>query len=365
MIKLADICAKASSNIRQSDLDGKEGTYPIFGAGGLIKTVDFFEQEKPYVAVVKDGAGVGRVMCLPAYSSVISTMQYIIPKAGTNARYLAYAMEFMNLSKYYTGATIPHIYFKDYSSEQLRLRTKEEQNHIATVLKRVDDLASLRKRQFAKLDELVKTRFVEWFGNPDINEKKLPIYKLGELCEIGSSKRVYQQEQTHEGIPFLRVSDLVAKIENQPVIPSLFISQNQFQDLRKRNLVPVSGDILITSRGTIGKCYIVQKEDEFYFQDGMISWLRHFSDLATPLYIAYLFSMSGFQRQIQTLQAGSTVAYLSIAMLNKLNVVLPPLDLQERFAAFVEQVNKLKSAVQHSLENLETLKAALMQTYFG
>lgn len=121
MAKLGDVCKKATSNLAQKDLDGRSGEYPVYGASGFITNVDFYQQENPYIAVVKDGAGVGRVMKLPAKSSVIGTMQYIIPNGDIDISYLAYAMEHMNLSKYYTGATIPHIYFKDYQKEELPL----------------------------------------------------------------------------------------------------------------------------------------------------------------------------------------------------------------------------------------------------
>jgi len=114
MARLGDICTKGTSNIAQKDLETHNGCYPIYGASGFIKNVDFYHQENPYIAVVKDGAGVGRVMQLPAKSSVIGTMQYIIPRNGVSVEYLAYALEHMNLSKYYLGAAIPHIYFKDY-----------------------------------------------------------------------------------------------------------------------------------------------------------------------------------------------------------------------------------------------------------
>ena len=108
-VKLGDVCSKASSGVAQKDLENNIGSYPIYGASGFIKNVDFYQQDKPYIAVVKDGAGVGRVMKLPAKSSVIGTMQYIIPHKDVNVSYLAYALEHMNLSKYYLGAAIPHI----------------------------------------------------------------------------------------------------------------------------------------------------------------------------------------------------------------------------------------------------------------
>ena len=136
-------------------------------------------------------------------------------------------------------------------------------------------------------------------------------------------------------------------------------------NLRYLRLVPEPGDILVTSRGTLGRCYIISTDDCFYFQDGMISWLSRYEDEVTPLYIQYLFDMPGFRKQIDSMQAGSTVAYLSIAMLKKLNIMLPDRDLQEQFAAFVAQVNKSKVAVQKSLDETQVLFDALMQKYFG
>ena len=95
MASLKDICTKGSSSVAQKDLECKEGIYPIYGASGFIKNVDFYHRDKPYIAIVKDGAGVGRVMKLPAKSSVIGTMQYIIPNDGVDVGYLAYALEHM------------------------------------------------------------------------------------------------------------------------------------------------------------------------------------------------------------------------------------------------------------------------------
>ena len=87
-VKLEDVCECGSSNLRQSDAAGKSGDYPIYGASGYIGNVDFYYQERPYVAVVKDGAGVGRAMLLPAKSSVIGTMQYLLPKGNVLPEYL-------------------------------------------------------------------------------------------------------------------------------------------------------------------------------------------------------------------------------------------------------------------------------------
>lgn len=100
-VRLGEICQKATSNIAQKDLKGHSGDYPIYGASGFISNVDFYQQENPYIGVVKDGAGIGRIMKLPAKSSVIGTMQYIIPNENIDISYLTYVMEYMNLSKYF------------------------------------------------------------------------------------------------------------------------------------------------------------------------------------------------------------------------------------------------------------------------
>ena len=118
-------------------------------------------------------------MQLPAKSSVIGTMQYIIPNEGVSVEYLAYALEHMNLSKYYLGAAIPHIYFKDYCSETLPNHTPEEQAHISHVLGLVSNLIFLRKQQLSKLDELIKSRFIEMFGD----ESKYQSTPLNESVE--------------------------------------------------------------------------------------------------------------------------------------------------------------------------------------
>lgn len=364
-LTLGDVCKKASSNIAQKDLQDKIGAYPIYGASGLIKQVDFYQQDKEYIAVVKDGAGIGRTMLLPAYSSVIGTMQYLLPKEGIpiDIKYLFYAVEHMNLAKYFSGATIPHIYFKDYQKEPINIPDIDTQRKISRIFDKIDALITSRKEQRTKLDQIVKSRFVEMFGEPENNNKAWPVKSLDKLCTVGSSKRVYQSEQSSEGVPFWRISDLVSKIDTGTVDSALFISEIKYTELKRAGLVPVTGDILVTSRGTLGRCYIIQDEDCFYFQDGMISWLSNYSEEITSLYLQYLFTMSGFRKQIDNTQAGSTVAYFSIAMLKKLQVMVPDKALQEQFAAFVAQTDKSKYRQEKYIGFFQCLEKSIRQEW--
>ena len=263
------------------------------------------------------------------------------------------------------GATFKEISKSIVESIEIPLPEVNQQKEIAEKFKKLEQLISLRKQQLSKLDELVKVRFVEMFGDFEFNPKEFLVYHLCELCDVGSSKRIYQEEQSISGIPFLKVADLNELIDTGKYLCSTFIPLERYEQLLHKELTPKENDILITSRGTLGKCYIVQSDDEFYFQDGMISWLSNLSPKVSSIYISYLFAQPYIQKQIESLQAGSTVAYLSIAMLKKMNVILPPKKLQDDFATFVEHVDQQKQTVQQSLEKLELMKKALMQEYFG
>lgn len=278
--------------------------------------------------------------------------------------YLKSDMMLTLIKEYATGSVRDNLKLSILEEFPLNLRPINEQRKIAAVLDKVSDLIAKRRQQLDKLDLLVKSKFVEMFGDSETNTKNWDVLPMSEVCSVGSSKRIYQSEQSSSGVPFWRISDLINLITTGTVTPDLYIPEERYKDLKAQGQVPTAGDILITSRGTLGQCYIVKAEDKFYFQDGMISWLSGYIDNITPLYISYLFSMPGFRKQIDSMQSGSTVAYLSIAMLKKLKVMIPDLETQKYFISFVEQTEKTKTTISQSLEKLETLKKALMQEYF-
>lgn len=361
MIQLKDLCQKASSNIAQKDLEGHEGQYPIYGASGLIGYVDFYKQENPYVAVVKDGAGIGRVMCLPEKSSVIGTMQYILPNEGVNVHYLAFAMEHMNLAKYFSGATIPHIYFKDYGKEKLLERTEKEQKSIAEILNKMDSLISLRKQQIAKLDELVKARFVEMFGNIIRNDKSWPIHNFSDIASSRLGKMLDAKQQTGKySYPYLanfNVQWFNFNVDN--------LNQMDFNEAEQKEFELRDGDLLVCEGGEIGRCAVWHNEIQPCFFQKALHRVRCNRQLVQPDYLAWWFKYNcnhgGFA---EIAGAKATIAHLPGIKLKQLQVALPPLSLQNEFAAFVERIDQQKQTVQQSLEKLELMKKALMQEYF-
>ena len=283
-----------------------------------------------------------------------------------DTKYVAYAIQSQQhrLQDIANAAVVPILNKTQFSDIEISLPSLEEQHRIAALLDKVSDLIAKRRAQLDKLDLLVKARFVEMFGDPETNTKHWPVLPMSQVCSVGSSKRIYQSEQSSEGVPFWRVSNLTDLINTGIATTDLYIPEERYNELKAQGQVPTAGDILLTSRGTLGQCYIVKENDVFYFQDGMISWLSKYSKSITPLYISYLFAMPGFRKQIESMQAGTTVSYLSIAMIKRLNVMIPPMEIQNEFNDFVRQVDKLKLMIQQSLDKLEILKKALMQQYF-
>lgn len=303
--------------------------------------------------------------------NIASSEWIVIRNSEYNPEFLAWYFRTPKFQKLMTsevtgiGGSLTRAQPKCVAEYPVPVMDRKKQDEIVNVLNKCKFVVDSRQKELLELDDLIKARFVELFGNPDINEKNWNVYKMEQLCEVGSSKRIYQNDQSLTGIPFLRISDLVNRMDTGSKDCDLFIPEELFEKFKKQGLVPARGDILLTARGTLGRCYIIQAGDEFYFQDGMITWLSKFDEKITPLYISYLFEMPEFRKQIDSLQAGSTVAYLSISMTKKLNVMVPPMELQNQFADFVHQVNKSKLLVQKSLDETQVLFNSLMQKYFG
>ena len=144
--KLENICQKQSSNISANKIEENFGSYTIYGASGILKKVDFYEEENEFVSIVKDGAGVGRLFFCEAKSSVLGTMDIIKPKPDVNIYFLFYQLSNIDFTKYVTGSTIPHIYFRDYKKEKLKIPSNHEQTKIANFLFSIDEKIETEKK---------------------------------------------------------------------------------------------------------------------------------------------------------------------------------------------------------------------------
>ena len=154
--RLGDIAQKKSSTISANSLEKNVGNYKIYGATGFLKKVDFYQEEEPFISIIKDGAGVGRLLLCDSKSSVLGTLDILKPKEGVNLYFLYSLLREINFVKYITGATIPHIYFSEYKIEKLKIPTLAEQEKISVFLMQVDALISLKRREIIRAEEWKK-----------------------------------------------------------------------------------------------------------------------------------------------------------------------------------------------------------------
>jgi type I restriction enzyme S subunit len=154
--KLGEVCEKRSSGISANSLDDNYGEYKIYGANGKLKKVDFYQQNKSYISIVKDGAGVGRILICEPKTSVLGTLDIIKPKEHVNLYFLYSLLARIKFKKYTIGSTIPHIYFKDYKKEKIQIPSFPEQQKIAEFLTSIDNLINLKQQQITQAEQWKK-----------------------------------------------------------------------------------------------------------------------------------------------------------------------------------------------------------------
>lgn len=361
-VKLGDVCERGTSNLRQSDVVGKGGDYPIYGASGYIGDVDFYHQEKSYVAIVKDGAGIGRTMLCPEKSSVIGTMQYLLPKDAILPQYLYYVVKYMHLEKYFSGATIPHIYFKDYKNEQFNLDTLKKQAIIVKILGKCEEVIAARNKQLNALDELIQARFVELFGN-ESNPKAWEIVNVESVADVQVGVVIKPSQYYTDAIDgikafrSLNVGEGFIKDENWVYFTKEGHKKNAKSVLKEN-------DLLIVRSGAPGTACVVTKEYEGCNAIDII--IAHPNcEKVNPYYLCAYTNMPHGKKQINEGTGGAAQQHFNVTKYNKLQLMLPPMKLQDEFVTFVNQVNKSKVEIQQALEKTQLLFDSLMQQYFG
>ena len=266
------------------------------------------------------------------------------PKIEMNVHWLYYALNAMNLGQYATGAAQPGLAVSKLETLSIEIPNISEQNKIAQTPCKVEQLVNFRKQQLAKLDELVKARFVEMFGEPIGNPMGWKRVRFDSISENLDSKRVPVTESDRkDGVyPYYGASGIVD-----------WINDYIFDE-----------DILLVSEDGAN---LLMRSTPIAFSVSGKSWVNNhahvvrFHDFATQKFIEVYFSLIDISEYI----TGTAQPKLNQAKLNTMLFCWPPLSLQKQFAAFVERVDQQKQTVQQSLEKLELLKKALMQEYFG
>lgn len=219
----------------------------------------------------------------------------------------------------------------------------EQQHKCAENLEKIYGIIQNRRKELLALDDLIKARFVEMFGDPVSNPKGWDMVELGELTGIGSSKRIFEKEYVSEGIPFYRTKEIVELSKGNSISTELYITEERFAEIKEQYGVPKAGDLLISAVGTIGIIWIVDGKNDFYFKDGNLIRVDS-SDKFDSVYMKNLLENLIVEYKKQ-MSSGTAYAALTISGLTKMKVYDVPMELQNQFADFVRQVDKSKFVV--------------------
>ena len=261
------------------------------------------------------------------------------------------------------GANINNIRNEHIDELDIVVPDTDEQERISIELNKICYLISLRKQQFSKLDELVKSRFIEMFGEPESNPLHWKMLPLENCLTVLGGYAFKSEEFKTSGVPVLRIGNI-----NKGVFTSTnMVYWSKDASLERYQVQP--GDLVISLTGTVGKddygnvCILGNAYPLYYLNQRNAKLILGKS--LNKHYLSELLKFSQIKKKLTGISRGVRQANISNRDILNLVVPIPPIELQTQFASFVEQIDKSKLAIQKSLEKLETLKKALMQKYFG
>ena len=221
MAKFADVLTIVNGK-NQKKVENPNGKYPIYGSGGIMGYADDYICEANTVVIGRKGSINNPIFAETPFWNVDTAFGLCAIPTKLHPKYLYYFCEKFDFEQLNTTVTIPSLTKANLLNVEIPLPPLDEQCKIAAVLDKVSDLIAKRRQQLDKLDEMIKARFMEIFGDPETNTKNWHVLPMSKICSVGSSKRIYQSEQSSSGVPFWRISDLTSLITTGTVTPELY-----------------------------------------------------------------------------------------------------------------------------------------------
>lgn len=354
-------CTKLGTKIRTDEYH-PNGKHPIIDQGqemvaGFTDLEDGLFDAVPAI-VFGDHTRIIKYVDYPFFLGAdgVKVLRSKVPDA--NYRYLYYALE---------NARIPNTgynrHYKWLKELELEYPPISQQIKTVKVLDEVESIIHNRQNQLQKLDELVKARFVELFGDPISNPMNWNKRTLKEVCTKLNDGTHFSPESFSMGdYKYITAKNIKASgfdFSNITYVPEA-VHRPIFERCN-----PEQGDVLYIKDGATTGIAIVNTLKEEFTLLSSVALLKQNRNVINGYFLAALLNNADMYSDIRNNMGGAAITRLTIAKLNAVKVIVPPLDLQNRFAAFVEQVDKSKVAVQKSLDEAQLLFDSLMQQYFG
>ena len=287
-----------------------------------------------------------------------------VDEDACDSNYFWFALEskISELNNKGSGSTFKAISKSILEETEIPLPELEEQRKIAKILTGIENISFASQQQLAKLDELVKARFVEMFGDVIHNDKKWKEYRFSDITSSRLGKMLDAKQQTGKhSFPYLANANVQwFRFETDN------LNRMDFNEAEQVEFSLKDGDLLVCEGGEIGRCAVWHNQVQSCYFQKALHRVRCNQEIILPDYLAWWFKFNCENNGFAAIEgAKATIAHLPGAKLKQLLVVVPPIERQYRFVDFIEQTDVVKVTVQKSLEQMETLKKALMQQYFG
>ena len=341
----------------------KEGEYPYYGANGIQDYVADYIFDDELVLLAEDGGNFGSKEKPIAYRVsgkcwVNNHAHVLKPKAGLDVDYLCYSLMFYKVDGMVNGATRQKLTQSAMRKMQIPSRCMEEQKHIVDELNRIIKIKKQRQQELQLLDELIKARFVEMFGDININDKNWNCEPLGDLCTIvrGGSPRPIEQFLGGD-VPWIKIGDAT---DGDNIYLSSTKEHIIQEGVRKSRLVKTGSLIFANCGVSLGFARIITFDGCIH--DG---WLA-MEDIDERLDKVFLLqALNQMTEHFRAIAPAGTQPNLNTTIMKAYKQVIPPIELQRDFIRFAEQVNKSKVVIQAALDKSQLLFDSLMQKYFG
>ena len=350
--KLKDLLHNKSSSISINQLDDNVGNYPLYGASGFLKCIDFYEMDSDYISIVKDGSGVGNISFHEKNTSVVNTSQYILPKENLNIHFIFYLLQTINLNKYKTGSTIPHIYFKDYSIEKVKIPKYDEQKKIGILLKNLDAKIEILDNKLQMCQNFKKYLMQQIFT------QKLR-FNFNDTWKTVKIKDIFD-ERSEKG--FLDL-ELLSVTLNDGVIKRSEIESKDNSNENKSNYKHVlPGDIVYNSmrmwqgasgvspyEGIVSPAYTILIPKNVYSK-----------------YFGYYFKTNEMVYQFKKYSQGLTsdTWNLKYPLISEIKIKIPSIEEQKEITNVFEIMDEKIKILQNNIDELTTFKKGLLQQMF-
>ena len=373
-ILLEDCCEILDSmRVPITSSDRVEGPYPYYGANGVQDHVAEYIFDDELVLLAEDGGNFGSKERPIAYRVsgkcwVNNHAHVLKPKDGLDVDYLCYSLMFYDVGGMVNGATRQKLTQAAMRQMQIPKRPIEEQQYIVELLEKVVAIKEKRQKELEALDELIKARFVELFGDMADPMCKWDKCKFVDACSDPNDikcgpfgTQLGKDEYTTSGVEVWEIPQINSEFRT---MPTHFVTREKAMDLEQYSIKP--GDIAMSRKGNVGRCAVFPET----FEEGIIHSdvlrIRVDNSRVVPAFMMRQLHYSGdIQHQIELVSSGAIMAGINVTKLKDIMVYIPPKELQDEFVSFVEQVDKSKVAVQKALEETQLLFDSLMQEYFG